>query len=40
MFSNIFDHKLTDTEEESEAVWSVEACEGYKVTEKLDKVCS
>ena len=34
----IFDHKLEEGKCETE--WSVEACEGYKVTEKFDKVCS
>ena len=43
MFSDIFDHKLTDTRYEGrycETVYSMEACEGYKVIEKFDKVHS
>ena len=36
-FSRMFDQKITETK----VVWnSVEACEGYKPTEKFDKVCS
>ena len=35
----IFDHKLTE-EGKCETEWSMEACEGYKVIEKFDKVCS
>ena len=35
----VFDHKLTE-EGKCETEWSMEACEGYKVIEKFDKVCS
>ena len=38
MFSDILDYKLTLRKE----VWNsmfLEACEGYKVTEKFAKVC-
>ena len=35
----IFDHKLTE-EGKCETEWSMKACEGYKVIEKFDKVCS
>ena len=41
MSSDIFDHKLTDTDwgRQCETVWSMDACEGYKVIEMFDKVC-
>ena len=35
----MFDHKLTK-EGKCEVEWSIDACEGYKVIEKFDKVCS
>ena len=38
-FKQIFDHKLTE-EGKCETEWSIKACEGYKVFEKFDKVCS
>ena len=36
----IFDNKLNEESSYCEMIWSMEACEDYKVIEKFYKICS